>query len=442
MRQNTLFRNVFLLLLTVVFLGGSLLPALAGAKGGIRNSSFVILRAEPRLESEAVAVLPFMEELTVDEDHGDWVRVSCSKGSGYMRRLYLRYGDEGVGSVPPATSTATAPPSTSVTGEATKLAQVELGSMRAIQHSEPVYMRAAMALASDSPTLIPPGASVKIIEVHPGWCKVEYDGKVGFIRCRYLGIEDTADAIGMPPLVSTPTTPATPPPMLPPPPETTTVTPPPMLPPPTATIDPSSGRIQDPGIQGKAYEGPGSIKVAEGVKDDSWRASFDRTNAMSDHEFTDAGSMSQPQIQSFLESKGSVLSKPVNGMLPSQAILDAANRNGINPKVLLARLQTEQGLISKKTATQKQLDWALGVGAYDSGNWNQNYKGFDKQVDGAARTMRKWYDDGKVKGGSMTMKIDGKTITTRNATTYSLYKYTPHFAGTQLNWKVYTGYFK
>ena len=178
--------------------------------------------------------------------------------------------------------------------------------------------------------------------------------------------------------------------------------------------------------------------------DDSWKNGFNRAYTMSDKDFTDKNSMSKEQIQSFLEKRGSVLSKPTTGGLPSQMIYDAAQKYGISPKVILATLQKEQGLVSAKTATQKQLDWALGVGAYDGGNWNQSCKGFGNQVAGSAKTLRKWYDyaqDKLNKGQSISMTIDGESVPVKNAATYSNYKYTPHFAGNKLFWNVYRGYF-
>lgn len=183
-------------------------------------------------------------------------------------------------------------------------------------------------------------------------------------------------------------------------------------------------------------------QVASG--DDSWKNGFDRDYTMSDKDFTDKDSMTAAQIQSFLEKRGSVLSKPTTGGLPSQMIYDACQKYGISPKVMLATLQKEQGLVSKKTATQKQLDWALGVGAYDGGNWNQSCKGFGNQVAGSAKCFRKWYDyaqDKLKKGESISLTIDGQRVPVKNAATYSNYKYTPHFAGNKLFWDVYRGYF-
>jgi len=153
--------------------------------------------------------------------------------------------------------------------------------------------------------------------------------------------------------------------------------------------------------------------------------------------------MTVAQIQKFLEAKNSVLAKPYRGSSPAQMIYDAARKYSINPQVILTRLQCEQGLISKSTATEHKLDWALGVGCYDSGNWNQKFKGFDKQIEYAAHTYRRHYDDAKAKldrGEKVVMTIDGKRVQVKNAATYSFYKYCPHFQGNKLFFDVWRGY--
>ncbi|HPH68383.1 MAG TPA: hypothetical protein PLF40_21650, partial [Kofleriaceae bacterium] len=183
----------------------------------------------------------------------------------------------------------------------------------------------------------------------------------------------------------------------------------------------------------------------ESAGDESWADTFQKEYVISDHTLTDTNTMTVAQIQDFLDKKGSCLAKPYNGSTPAQMIHDAAKKYGINPQVLLTRLQCEQGLISKKSATQKELDWALGVGCYDSGNWNQNYKGFDKQIEGAAQTYRRHFENAKAeiaKGGKVTMTIDGESVTMKNAATYSFYKYCPHFQGNKLFFDVWRGYKK
>jgi len=186
----------------------------------------------------------------------------------------------------------------------------------------------------------------------------------------------------------------------------------------------------------------GNYKVAP-AGDESWQQTFQKDYLISDNALTNSGTMTVAQIQRFLEAKNSVLAKPYRGSTPAQMIYDAAKKYGINPQVLLTRLQCEQGLISKSTATQKQLDWAVGVGCYDSGNWNQKFKGFDKQIEYAAHTYRRHYDDAKAKldrGEKVTMNIDGQQVTVKNAATYSFYKYCPHFQGNKLFYDVWRGY--
>jgi nucleoid-associated protein YgaU len=184
----------------------------------------------------------------------------------------------------------------------------------------------------------------------------------------------------------------------------------------------------------------GSSSVGGG---ESWQNRFQKDYLISDSTLTDSSTMTVAQIQKFLESRKSVLAKPYRGSSPAKMIYDAAKKYGINPQVLLTRLQCEQGLISKKTATQKQLDWALGVGCYDSGNWNQKFKGFDKQIEYAAQTYRRHYDAAKARldrGEKITMNIDGQQVTVKNAATYSFYKYCPHFQGNKLFYDVWRGY--
>lgn len=204
-----------------------------------------------------------------------------------------------------------------------------------------------------------------------------------------------------------------------------------------ASSSSSSGSVTKPAATGN------SPLQAAPKGDESWSNNFQKDNLISDFSLTNTNTMTVSQIQAFLDQKGSVLAKPYRGSTPSQMIYNAAKKYGINPQVLLTRLQCEQGLISKKSATEKELDWALGVGAYDSGNWNQNYKGFDKQVEGAAQTYQRHYLDAKARldrGERVTMTIDGQSVEVKNASTYAFYKYCPHFNGNKLFYDVWRGY--
>ena len=179
-------------------------------------------------------------------------------------------------------------------------------------------------------------------------------------------------------------------------------------------------------------------------EDTSWIGDFKYERIMSDSSFTNVDAMTEQEVHDFLEQRGSVLSKPYRGQMPAELIMDACRKHEVSPKVLLARLQTEQGLISKKTASQHQLDWALGVGCYDSGNWNEKYKGLGKQIEYAAVTLKNQYDRGQDmigQTGVIAMTIDGTPLRIQNAASYSMYKYCPHKHGNKLFYDVYAGFF-
>ena len=188
-----------------------------------------------------------------------------------------------------------------------------------------------------------------------------------------------------------------------------------------------------------------NTNINSGFEDNSWKTTLRYDYLVSDSAYVDVNSMNRAQIQSFLESKNSVLSRPVDGKYPADMIYAAAKEFGISPKVILARLQTEQSLVTVKTATQKQLDWALGCGAYDSGNWNSKYKGLENQIRFGAKTMRTHYNKGLTmiaQNGSINKTIDGENINIKNAATYANYMYTPHKHGGKLFRSCYLTFFK
>lgn len=203
------------------------------------------------------------------------------------------------------------------------------------------------------------------------------------------------------------------------------------------------GGLQMPKISTPVSSDSSGDNTVAPAGDESWQESFQKDYLISDRSLTNSGSMTVPQIQKFLESKNSVLAKPYRGSTPAQMIYDGCKKYGINPQVILSRLQCEQGMISKTSASQHQLDWALGVGAYDSGDWNQKFKGLDKQIEYAAQTYRRHYDAAQAKfdkGEKITMTIDGQQVAVKNAATYSFYKYCPHFQGNKLFYDVWRGY--
>lgn len=163
----------------------------------------------------------------------------------------------------------------------------------------------------------------------------------------------------------------------------------------------------------------------------------DFTFLISDQDFINKDVATAQQIQAFFEKEGGAVKNPIDGILLSEAVYGIAQKQKLNSIMLLATLQKEQSLITQKTLTQKQKDYAAGCGCPDTGNCNPVYKGLDKQMECMANILNKWYNDGKTK----TFPFDFKglnynnakckngqptELSLKNAATYSLYKYTPH----------------
>lgn len=161
-------------------------------------------------------------------------------------------------------------------------------------------------------------------------------------------------------------------------------------------------------------------------------------------------SMTQSQIQTFLNNKNSVLKNTISvyvknssgtvydtgrDVKPSTVIYNAAKDHGINPKVLLVILQREQGLVTSTSASasSRAMYFAMGYGATDSGDMTQ-YTGFDNQVEGAATLLKQLWIEAPA---STTLTVNNGKSTTRNGVTYpgsivvdtfsayALYKYCP-----------------
>jgi hypothetical protein len=173
-------------------------------------------------------------------------------------------------------------------------------------------------------------------------------------------------------------------------------------------------------------------------------ATFDPDIVISDANFRAAGSMTRAQVQSFLAAQSGILasySAPnVDGVVEpaSELIWEAAQAWDVSPKVILATLQKEQGLLTAAAPTSYALDWAMGCGVPDSGGLQTKYQGFGKQVwygaDSLAVDGAGWY-------AGITKKCGDGSVSPANVSTCSLYTYTPWIAGNQLFWTVYWRYF-
>ncbi len=168
-------------------------------------------------------------------------------------------------------------------------------------------------------------------------------------------------------------------------------------------------------------------------------------SVISDEEFTNSDFMTKEELEKLLTDMGSPMAQEYDGVKPADIIIEVAKESKVNPLVILATLQKEQGLVqTKKKITKSRLDWAMGVGVYDDNSHNQVFKGFKKQITGAANTFRKNFEAGigalASKKAKMKINYGKDSYTPANAATYSLYAYTPHTAGAKLFTSIYKSY--
>lgn len=180
---------------------------------------------------------------------------------------------------------------------------------------------------------------------------------------------------------------------------------------------------------------------------------FDPNDIFTDKELFDSNALSRTAIQQFLEAKGSVLKSVtamVNGVpkLVSEMIFELGKQYGISQKFLLAKLQHEQGLIEKSTASQNALDWATGYSCF-SNRCNEKYRGIYAQLDAAADTQRIYAERTYFSYGvgKETKTTDGFKVKPLNQATANLYIYTPYqggptgIGGNYAFWRVWSRYF-
>ena len=141
-------------------------------------------------------------------------------------------------------------------------------------------------------------------------------------------------------------------------------------------------------------------------------SSYSNSDLINDAIFLDSSSMTQSQIQSFLFSQGSYLanytsysSRDNTNVLASQIIYEASQDYGINPQVILATMQKEESLVTDPDPLQSQLDFAMGYECADSTGCSA-YSGLFNQVDNGTWQLRFDYDKltGSIQlGGSSTL---------------------------------------
>ncbi|MGB0757869.1 MAG: hypothetical protein ACPGO5_05490 [Patescibacteria group bacterium] len=184
---------------------------------------------------------------------------------------------------------------------------------------------------------------------------------------------------------------------------------------------------------------------------------FNPNNIISDGDFFKSGTMTESDIQAFLESKNSHLASMVDSltqMKPSRIISLIAGEYGINPKVILTKLQKEQSLIENGggAPSQDAIDWAMGYAICDSCSKSdpalQDFKGLFNQIKYGTAILKKYereiLEQGQTRSGFAPGKastVDGTLVTPANTATALLYTYTPHLHGNKNFAKIYQKWF-
>lgn len=172
--------------------------------------------------------------------------------------------------------------------------------------------------------------------------------------------------------------------------------------------------------------------------------------------FFDYFTMTEAQIQSFLQGYNSILKDTIQVWAinssntvyntgrtckPSKVIFDAQNNQHINAKVILVTLQKESSLVQAAPGSvgynNRRFYFAMGAGATDSGDVNSN-SGFDNQISiGADKLVYHWLNAPSDSQYPYKMTVNNgvdKTsnsitykgyIWVKNYATYALFKYTP-----------------
>ncbi len=176
---------------------------------------------------------------------------------------------------------------------------------------------------------------------------------------------------------------------------------------------------------------------------------FDRHAVIPDAFLVATEAVDGDALQAFFEdtpygTRSWLADAEIDGVRAADAIVTAARAEGLNPVVMVTRMQVEKSLVSATVRPkQSKIDFAFGCGCPDGQACNESFRGLDKQVTCAARTLRRWYDasidgSGSWRKGVARRTLDPITITPTNHATATLYAYTPWvLSGRGGNWLVW-----
>jgi hypothetical protein len=185
---------------------------------------------------------------------------------------------------------------------------------------------------------------------------------------------------------------------------------------------------------------------------------FDKNEILDLASFTDT-QIERDTLQCFLEhtpySHPSFLSTYVsNGIRASDALIGVGAKYGINPFVLLVRLEVTQGLVEQAgyPAPSSRVEYVFRCGCVSADQCDPSLAGLDKQLDCLARELRASVDEvkanGMTPGGWGTRQaattLDGEQVMPKDESTAALYQYEPIVGtgkrGNWLFWNVWQKY--
>ncbi len=183
-------------------------------------------------------------------------------------------------------------------------------------------------------------------------------------------------------------------------------------------------------------------------------ATFDPEYVITNDNMRAYNSMSEKQIQAFLETQSGPLASLVTTdyagtkRKASSIIWRACQEWKISPKVMLTMLQKEQSLLTRTSLEKNTLSRAIGAGCPNK--TTNRYPGFGKQMWYGARLLD-GYGEGK-NGSTIPLYYKGIVrydiyrtpkvkLEMQNLATYKLYVYNPSIGGNSNFWTIYRRYF-
>lgn len=216
-----------------------------------------------------------------------------------------------------------------------------------------------------------------------------------------------------------------------------------------AACGPEEGSPGAPPLTG--HDEPEDLVVPPGDegKSDAFSSTFNRNRIVAEGFFSASWLVGGDAVQVFLEStpygtRCWLADATMDGKRAADVIAGVAADRGLNPIVLLARMQVEKSLISKTVPPGGHaIDYAFGCGCPDDRECDESFKGLDRQLRCAAASLRNLRDasvegSGEWVRGRARKSSDGLTVVPANHATAALYGYTPWvLEGEGGNWLVW-----